>query len=298
MTAANACFRRTIRGGSNIEGRRAVIPAPAGMTDAGIPAPRPLKPESGPGCEIRMSGAERLTPLPRSPHPLPLGEDGVEGVGLHDRGRESAGYLLGETAHLLRANAGMAVVALGVMTLLGVAADLYPDFAGPAGLGTLIASLVLQYEISRAMLVHYHLLDGGAGRRRLWALLGLNIISGLGILVGLILFIVPGAYLFVRWSAAAPALIAEEAGVYDSLERSAAAVEGRFWHVFAAMLVIWMPSVAAILAGAVVVPEDQILVASLTLNIPLNLSLVAGWHLAVAIYAGPQEGRDLAEVFA
>ena len=102
----------------------------------------------------------------------------------------------------------------------------------------------------------------------------------------------------VRWSAAVPVLVAEEAGVYDSLGGSAAAVEGRFWHVFAALLVIWTPSVAAVLAAAVVVPEDQLLLWSLALNVPLNLCLIAGWHLAVAIYAGRQNGSRLAEVFA
>jgi hypothetical protein len=212
--------------------------------------------------------------------------------------RESAGYLLGETARLVRVNAGIAIVAVGVLTLLGVVSDLYPDFAGPAGLGTLIATLVLQYEISRATLVHYDLLNGWTGRRRLWALLGLSIISGIGILIGLILLIVPGAYLVVRWSAAVPALIAEETGILDSMERSAAAVEARYWHVFAAMLVVWTPFVAATLAAVVVVPEDQFAVASVALNLFLNLALVAGWHLAVAIYAGRQESRNLAEVFA
>lgn len=212
--------------------------------------------------------------------------------------RESAGYLLGETAYLLRVNAGIVFVAMVLMTLLGVAPDFYPDFEGLTLLGASIVNLVFQYEMTRATLSHYHLLDGVPDRRRLWALLGLSIITGIGIFVGLILLILPGIYLLVRWSAAAPALIAEEAGVYDSLERSAAAVEGRFWHVFAAMLVIWTPCVAAFLAAVVVVPEDQLLVTSLALNLFLNLALIAGWHLAVAIYAGRQDGRNLAEVFA
>lgn len=236
-----------------------------------------------------------MTQVPRDPHPVSWGVDGVRGM---VEERESAGYLLGETARLLRVNAGIALVALGVMTLLGVAADLYPDFAAPAGLGTFVANLFLQYEISRATLVHYDLLDDGTGGRRLAALLGLNIISGIGILFGLVLLILPGAYLFVRWSAAAPALIAEDAGIYDSLERSAEAIEGRFWHVFAAILVLWAPFVLAGLAAIVVVPEDQLLIASLALNLCLNLALIAGWHLAVAIYAGRQDGTNLAEVFA
>jgi hypothetical protein len=211
--------------------------------------------------------------------------------------REDAGYLLGETARLLRMNVGLALLALGVMTLLSVAADLYPDFVGLSLLGSIIVTLVLQYEISSAILIHYDLIDGRTGRQ-LAALLGLNFLSGIAILFGLIVLIVPGAYLFVRWSAAAPALIAEDAGILESLSRSAEAVEGRFRHVFAAILVVWTPSLAAGFAAVLVVPEEELLIASLALNLPLNLSLIAGWHLAVAIYAGRQDGRNLAEVFA
>lgn len=210
--------------------------------------------------------------------------------------REDAGYLLGETARLLRMNVGLALLALGVMTLLSVAADLYPDFVGLSLLGSIIVTLVLQYEISSAILIHYDLIDGRTGR--LAALLGLNFLSGIAILFGLIVLIVPGAYLFVRWSAAAPALIAEDAGILESLSRSAEAVEGRFRHVFAAILVVWTPSLAAGFAAVLVVPEEELLIASLALNLPLNLSLIAGWHLAVAIYAGRQDDRNLAEVFA
>jgi hypothetical protein len=210
--------------------------------------------------------------------------------------RESAGYLLAETAQLLRVNAGLALLALAIMTLLGIGSDLYPDFAGPAQIASLIATLVLQYEISSVLLLHYDLVDA-RGRRRLWALLGLSILSGLAIMLGLILLIVPGVYLLVRWSAAVPALIAEEAGVTESLGLSGQAVEGRFWHVLAAILLVWTPFAIGLLASGLV-PEEQLLIESLILNLPINISLVAGWHLAVAIYAGRQHPRGLAEVFA
>ncbi|HEX8125925.1 MAG TPA: hypothetical protein VF548_10120 [Allosphingosinicella sp.] len=210
--------------------------------------------------------------------------------------RESAGYLVGETTHLVRADAGLAVAALGTLTALGVAADLSPGFAGPAGFGSLIANLLFQYEISLALLAHYGLLEGG-GRRRIWALLGLNLLSGIAILFGLVLLVVPGIYLLVRWSAAVPALIAEDSDVTGSLGLSAEAVDGRFWHVLAAMLVVWSPSVAGMLASAFA-PEDQQLISSVVMNLSLNLSLIAGWHLAVAVYAGRQTGNRLAEVFA
>lgn len=246
---------------------------------------------------------------PSSSHgPLPLADgDGEDWSRLDEavRGppsammtdRESAGYLLGETVHLLRVDAGLALAALGVTSLFGVAADLYPDFATLTILASILASLVLQYETSVALLVHYDLLDGRGRRRRLGALLGLNLLSGIAILFGLILLILPGLYLLVRWSAAVPALIAEDSDVSSSLGLSAEAVEGRFWHVLTAMALVWTPGVAGTIASALVA-EGEPLIASLVLNLSLNLSLIAGWHLAVAVYAGRQDGGRLAEVFA
>lgn len=211
--------------------------------------------------------------------------------------RESAGYLLGETAHLLRVNAGLALAALAVITAAGVAADLDPDLIFPTTLASAVVSLFLQYEISSALLIHYELLDGRDRRRRLLALLGLNFLSGIAILFGLILLILPGVYLMVRWSAAVPALIAEDMSISESLGRSAEAVEGRFWHVLGALLVVWTPCVLGLIASGLV-PEDQALVESLMTNLAVNLSLISGWHLAVATYEGRQDDQGLAEVFA
>lgn len=211
--------------------------------------------------------------------------------------RESAGYLLGETVNLLRSNGGLALAALGVMTVIGVASDLYPSATRLVNFASIFVNLFLQYQISLALLGHYDLLHGYSGQRRIWALLGLNILSGLGIVLGMILFIIPGIYLMVRWSASVPALIAEEVGVTESMGRSAQAVEGRFWHVLGALLVIWTICILGV-AVAVLMPENQSLVVSLITNLFISVGLIAGWHLAVAIYAGRQHGNRLAEVFA
>lgn len=211
--------------------------------------------------------------------------------------RESAGYLLRETVNLLRSNGGLALAALGVMTLIGAASDLYPSATRLVNFASIFVNLFLQYQISLALLGHYDLLHGYSGQRRIWTLLGLNILSGLGIVLGMILLIIPGIYLMVRWSAAVPALIAEEVGVTESMGRSAKAVEGRFWHVLGALLVIWTICILGV-AVAVLMPEDQSLVVSLITNLFISLGLIAGWHLAVAIYAGRQDGNRLAEVFA
>jgi hypothetical protein len=64
------------------------------------------------------------------------------------------------------------------------------------------------------------------------------ILSGLGILAGLILLIVPGVILYVMWSVAAPALVEERLGPVEALGRSRELTRGARWKVFGLLLVV------------------------------------------------------------
>jgi hypothetical protein len=66
----------------------------------------------------------------------------------------------------------------------------------------------------------------GAGARYFGRLFGIGFLSNLGIVLGLVLLIVPGLILWARWSAAAPAGVAEDRGVGESMDRSARLTEG------------------------------------------------------------------------
>ena len=67
---------------------------------------------------------------------------------------------------------------------------------------------------------------------RFWPLLGLSIVCAVGILLGCVLLIVPGVILGLTWSAAAPALVLEGRGVFDSIKRSADLTRGKRWSIF------------------------------------------------------------------
>jgi hypothetical protein len=205
-------------------------------------------------------------------------------------------YLLRETGRLLRAKAGLAAGALFLLTALGMASDLYPEYSGPVSLVIFVLLLVLQYEITRMLLVHLGLVAQRAGQRRIWALLGLNFVSDLGIALGFLLFVVPGIYLMVRWSMSVPVLIAEEAGVIDAMKRSGEEVADRFWRLFAVLLVIWLPAVSWMVAAGFL-KTDSPLLWSLLRNLPANVALIAGWHAAVAFYASGQSRDNLSAVF-
>jgi hypothetical protein len=81
------------------------------------------------------------------------------------------------------------------------------------------------------------------GINRLPAALGVAILSGLGIIVGLILLVVPGLYLATQWAVAIPAAVVEQTGVGGAFSRSSNLTDGRRWRVFGALAVSWIVTI-------------------------------------------------------
>ena len=92
------------------------------------------------------------------------------------------------------------------------------------------------------------------GLRKIVPLFGLAILLGLGVGFATLLLVVPGIILYIVWSVAAPALVAESCGVFGAFRRSAELTRGARWNVFAVQLVVLLIyySIAAI-AGVVLV---------------------------------------------
>ena len=76
----------------------------------------------------------------------------------------------------------------------------------------------------------------GYASTHLVALLGLAVVSGVLLALGYTLFLVPGVFLTVAWSAAVPALMFERVGAVQALSRSWALVRGYWWPTFGALL--------------------------------------------------------------
>ena len=74
-------------------------------------------------------------------------------------------------------------------------------------------------------------------RRRALPLVGLTIVSSLGVFGGLFLCIVPGVWLQVAWSVAIPVFMLERTSVFKALGRSFAQTKARFWLAFG---VVWL----------------------------------------------------------
>ncbi len=116
------------------------------------------------------------------------------------------------------------------------------------GIGTFVILLLPAYilvgAITHGAIVYLNGKRAGIGEclstglTRMLPLVGLGLLSTLGIGLGLLLFVIPGVILATRWSVAAPALVAERAGVMDSLGRSSELARDNRWRIFW-LLVIW-----------------------------------------------------------
>jgi membrane-anchored glycerophosphoryl diester phosphodiesterase (GDPDase) len=62
-------------------------------------------------------------------------------------------------------------------------------------------------------------------------MIGLGIVVGIAVAIGLVLLIVPGVYLALRWAVAAPVLVVERLGVFASMERSTALTQNHRWAI-------------------------------------------------------------------
>jgi uncharacterized membrane protein len=109
---------------------------------------------------------------------------------------------------------------------------------------SVVISALVQGALTRATVVAS---EGGkvsfgdslsTGLRVALPLIGLAIVSAIGIMLGLILLIVPGIILALMWSVAVPALVVERIGIFEALGRSNALTKGAKWRIFGLAVII------------------------------------------------------------
>ena len=201
---------------------------------------------------------------------------------------------------LLGQSGARAAVALGLLAGLGAVVDLgMTSEAAVPGAEFLLSVLtvVTQYWLTRTLLGDVGMMTSLRARFPPFFLLG--VVSTVGIALGLILLVVPGVLLFVRWSMAGPVLLAQDEGVLDSLRRSWSYTAGHFWPIFFALVMIYLPCFTlAVCAIAVEQYLPSPVPAIIVANACVYGGIVLGWHAAVAIYSLLGRPDPLSEVFA
>ncbi len=127
------------------------------------------------------------------------------------------------------------------------------------------------------------------GIARFLPVLGLTILWWLGVMLGFLVFIVPGIILTVIWSAALPAVVTERAGVFDAFGRSRSLTRGSRGAVFVTLiglaLLLYVPP--AILGASLLGGVEQF-AAMATGGLQIGFiaaSTVYGWIAAMVLNA-------------
>lgn len=152
-----------------------------------------------------------------------------------------------------------------------------------------------------------------AGVAKALPLIGLLVLMAIAIAFGFALFVVPAILLYVRWSVASPALVAEDLGVFAALRRSADLTKGARWQIF---LLQFLSLVAILVLQSIVEGALEIsatasaarttpTIAELVVTGVIGTVTTAAWaSLQTSLYIGLRDWKDgpeestLAEVFA
>lgn len=210
----------------------------------------------------------------------------------------SAGRLIASMFELMRENAVAVIVSVACLSAVGVSSDMY-DPEALTSFPVTLAGIIAQFIVIRQALDRRGLVQRSG--RVVWAYVGVSILTNIGIIFGILLLVVPGVILAIRWSIAVPILLAEEQGVSESLSESWARTKGHALAILVAYLVplaLLIVSLAAYVTGD---PESAEipLSASILGNLGGNIFMVMSWLLSVAIYAAlTHVAEPLEEIFA
>ncbi len=164
-------------------------------------------------------------------------------------------------------------------------------------LGVVILSVVASYFLLTKLLETRGRL--GQGDTRIWAYIGMSILSFIGFALGLVLLIIPGIMLMVRWSASSGFLLGGRKGVTESLGASWDATSGHGWTIFLAGLVmlialVFVGAVTAGIAGAL----GNLQVVGIVGSIVEAIGTAASLCFGIAVYVLVQsDDREIGEVF-
>jgi hypothetical protein len=198
---------------------------------------------------------------------------------------------------LLRSRLG---ALLAVALVLLVPAELAFAYAREDSENAGIVALVLLYVVGYTWVsaALYATLDRratgpvrpyGAIVDRLPALVVLNLIVTIPVLVGLLLFVVPGLLLAARWSASGALVTLEREGPIRALELSNELVRGRTWSVVGAGVLVALAAIIVAVPGLVVTEVAESTWAKAVGEVVIDVALFL--PLTVFSYAVFRQGR-------
>jgi hypothetical protein len=215
--------------------------------------------------------------------------------------RVSFGDVISNFSEIVRSR--LSIIAIAIVSV----AALYTviDLAQTKSIGfipNILVSIFGQYLFIEAILFGSSRNDLSR-KRRFGSLFSAGILSGLGILVGLLLLVLPGIFLIARWSASSAYVVAEDMSGSEALRASWDATDESRWPLFFVYLlgcvIFGLLFCVTIFGAGIMQVADDSLAFSIVSNIAVSILVVGGWILGVAVFRciGPAP-NDLETVFA
>jgi len=212
--------------------------------------------------------------------------------------RVRTAQILGTALALLKVTSIEASFAIIVLTGLGTLLD---SFAVESlGIGTRIvmwiASTIVQCELTRRLLLRAGYPDV---RRRYGPMLAIGIATGIPLIIGFILLVLPGLYLLARWSISDVVLLAENTGGAEAIGTSWDRTRSHVPPITAALILAYVPP---FILGSILMRLVQpfgLALGSAVSNLTSQIAVACGWYVTVAIHhALRPPTSDLERIFA
>ena len=212
--------------------------------------------------------------------------------------------ILRRTCEMVRLAPGAALIFWLALALPTTALSVLPGggsdarFAFVGGIIGIFGQFIVSGRVARrAGLMQADNVPGRAGSYAL-----LSIVSGLAILLGIFLLVLPGLYLLARWSIGVPIVVAEGKGMGAALGGSWTRTRGKAVPICLAFLVVGTGLVASVVLDLFLIPEygPAPPVPMLASNLLAYGSTVLSWFLAMAIYSfsAREASPQLEQIFA
>lgn len=161
------------------------------------------------------------------------------------------------------------------------------DGAGNDSVAILLGSFfdMVAYVVLNFRLVRSSGRGGEFMRPRAAGFIALGILSGLAILAGLLLLLLPGIYLYARWYWAYPILVADDTAVTDAMRRSWHLTRGRVGLVGFIAIGPFVPGIALVALTLLLPLDTQNYGAALAFELPMTAITLLTTLLPVASWS-------------
>ncbi len=232
-------------------------------------------------------------------------------------GRISASAILERTFGVIAADRMWFAFCFLAITAVGIGIDHIGSEAGSVSLGLVSFGMTIIFQTgvtNRVLMMRDGATPNTMSRNRYIAVFGALFVSGLGILAGLVLLIIPGLFLFVRWYVLIPALLDsrnDQRSAYEVSYRLTGRAMGAVTLValvfVVPLLLLLMPIIveafgittgwlAWFIDGAFI--DGESIGFSIILNAMLSLSGLGSWYAGAAMYLMLNDDHhDLSDVF-